>query len=181
MQKNFRLFLFVIAWIILPIGVWLYSNLNPDAPSCVYEQKSNLKYNAGCLVIMDNKILLIKHRFKNIYGIPAGTFDESDEDSTCTAHRETFEESFVDVKVGRELMKFPDKNFILFECHPIKRNGNGYEEINSVDEIITMIERNNFKSLEVGSVEMMSIEKFRNLTNYRYKDQQEAIISMLNK
>ena len=49
-----------------------------------------------------------------LYSIPGGT-SESGETAQCTAHRETWEEAGVDVKVGKLKHQFGN-GFFLFEC-----------------------------------------------------------------
>lgn len=75
--------------------------------------------NAGCLVRLGSALLIVKQRTNGQWNIPAGS-GKDNESAQCTAHRETWEESGLDVQVGRLLEVF-DNNFRLYECHAVDR------------------------------------------------------------
>lgn len=107
-----------------PIGenmkrmLWLLCLLLPGAAlaDCprVPGQEDDRRANAGCLILHDDKVLLITHRWGGKLGVPGGT-REDDELAQCTAHRETYEETGLDVTVGRRL-RVMKNGFHLYDC-----------------------------------------------------------------
>ena len=86
-----------------------------DCPR-VTGQEEDRRANAGCLILHDDKVLLITHRWGGKLGVPGGT-READELAQCTAHRETYEETGLDVTVGRRLAVMKN-GFHLYRCYP---------------------------------------------------------------
>ncbi len=86
------------------------------APECRIASglESQLQGNAGCIIKIDNKMLIVRHQKTGKLSPPAGTAKEG-EAAQCTAHRETWEETGVEVRVGRLLKSFDDQ-FHLFHC-----------------------------------------------------------------
>ncbi len=76
--------------------------------------ESQLQGNSGCMVVIDNKMLIVRQRQTGKLSLPAGTA-RAGESAQCTAHRETWEETGVEVTVGRLLKEF-DNQFYLFRC-----------------------------------------------------------------
>ena len=70
--------------------------------------------NAGCLVMRQGRILLVRHGASGKLTFPAG-YAERGESAQCTAHRETWEEAGVEVRVGR-LVKIFENDFHLYSC-----------------------------------------------------------------
>lgn len=62
-------------------------------------------------------MLVVKQRIGGQYNLPAGTHD-SDESAQCTAHRETWEETGINIQVGKLLHVF-DNGFRLYSCQPV--------------------------------------------------------------
>lgn len=87
-----------------------------QSPPCKLDQThiEKASANAGCLVVHNEKLLIIKHRMTNKLGIPGGT-RETNETAQCTAHRETWEETGYSVIVGKKLKVF-DNGFHLYQC-----------------------------------------------------------------
>jgi len=87
-----------------------------DAPPCrvVAGKAYAAEGNAGCLIERDKQMLVVRHLSTKL-GMPAG-FGEPGESAQCTAHRETWEEAGVAVRVGELLWEDPKNNFFLFEC-----------------------------------------------------------------
>lgn len=79
-------------------------------------QEDDRRANAGCLILHDDKVLLITHRWGGKLGVPGGT-READELAQCTAHRETREETGLAVTVGRRLAVMKN-GFHLYRCYP---------------------------------------------------------------
>jgi len=69
--------------------------------------------NAGCWVVSEDKLLMVKQR-SGKYSFPGGT-TEIGESAQCTAHRETWEETGIDVVVEGLKHQF-DNGFYLFDC-----------------------------------------------------------------
>ncbi len=74
----------------------------------------NLSGNAGCLIRVAGKMVVLTHRQSGKLDIPGGTADEG-ESAQCTAHRETFEETGFNVEVGQHLGT-NERNFHFFAC-----------------------------------------------------------------
>lgn len=87
-----------------------------DAPECqiVPGVELSVQGNAGCLIKIDDSMLVVRHCQTNRLSPPGGTAAEG-ETAQCTAHRETLEETGVEVKVGKLLKSF-DNQFHLFHC-----------------------------------------------------------------
>jgi 8-oxo-dGTP diphosphatase len=90
----------------------------PPAPPCRAEPREEppLHANAGCLVVEDGALLVLKHRFGGKLGIPGGAANEG-ETAQCTAHRETWEETGLDVRVGERVGRLR-YGFTLYHCYP---------------------------------------------------------------
>ncbi|AFU98552.1 NUDIX hydrolase [Simiduia agarivorans] len=69
--------------------------------------------NAGCLVIQERQVLMVRELTGKI-SLPGGT-SERGESAQCTAWRETFEETGLAVQVGARMQVF-DNGFSLFRC-----------------------------------------------------------------
>lgn len=70
--------------------------------------------NAGCLVRIGERMLVIRHLRGGKLGIPGGRA-EAEETPACTAHRETWEETGLDVRVG-PLLRVLENGFRIFAC-----------------------------------------------------------------
>lgn len=82
-------------------------------PAC----PSNLQHapakSAGCLAISEGKLLVVQEMTGKV-NIPGGAGNPK-EPAHCSAHRETWEETGLDVKPVK-LIKVFDNGFHLFEC-----------------------------------------------------------------
>ena len=87
-----------------------------NAPACRVAPglELSLQGNAGCLIKIDDEMLVVRHRQTNKLSPPGGTAKKG-ETAQCTAHRETWEETGVEVRVQRLLKSF-DNQFHLFHC-----------------------------------------------------------------
>lgn len=72
--------------------------------------------DAGCLIASDEKVLLVVHRIGGKLGFPGGGA-HGDELAQCAAHRETWEETGLDVTVGPLVREFRE-GFLLYACDP---------------------------------------------------------------
>ena len=87
-----------------------------EAPPCsiVAELKDSRRGDSGCLVATNAAVLVIRHRLGGQLGIPGGAAAPG-ESAQCTAHRETWEETGLDVRVGRFLGRL-DTGFLVYQC-----------------------------------------------------------------
>jgi 8-oxo-dGTP pyrophosphatase MutT (NUDIX family) len=70
--------------------------------------------NAGCLVRIGERMLVIRHLRGGKLGLPGGR-PAAGETPACTAHRETWEETGLDVRVG-PLLRVLANGFRIFSC-----------------------------------------------------------------
>lgn len=95
--------------------IWLPLRVLADCPR-VPGQEDDRRANAGCLIVRDQQVLLITHRWGGKLGLPGGTL-EPGELAQCTAHRETLEETGLQVVVGERLQVMKN-GFHLYRCMP---------------------------------------------------------------
>ncbi|MFT4571066.1 MAG: 8-oxo-dGTP diphosphatase [Hyphomicrobiaceae bacterium] len=69
---------------------------------------------AGCLVRRGDRLLVVRDRKTGRLGFPAGG-PIAGETPPCTAHRETWEETGIDVQV-EELLHVVENGFHLYQC-----------------------------------------------------------------
>ena len=84
-----------------------------ETPKCNYSGDSSLEANAGCLVVHENKLLIVEDS-KGRMSLPGGS-KNSGEVAQCTAEREVWEETGVEVKAVKRITTF-NNGFQLFEC-----------------------------------------------------------------
>lgn len=70
--------------------------------------------NAGCLVVQSGAVLLVQQQRGGTWGIPGGTA-EPGERAACTAARETYEETGLEVRVLAPL-RVLDNGFHIYHC-----------------------------------------------------------------
>ena len=101
-------------------GVLLFAALQPTPPPplCrVSPQHAETPHgNAGCLIRLDGRMLMVRDRRSGKLGFPAG-MGHPGEAAQCTAHRETWEEAGIDAEVGRLIRVF-ENGFRLYACLP---------------------------------------------------------------
>ena len=97
---------------ILLVGVLFLLSCS-EMPKCNYIGDSSLEANAGCLVVHDNKLLIVEDG-KGRMSLPGGS-KNSGEVAQCTAEREVWEETGVEVKAVKRVTTF-NNGFQLFEC-----------------------------------------------------------------
>ena len=95
--------------------IWLPLQVLADCPR-VPGQEDDRRANASCLILHGDKVLLITHRWGGKLGVPGGT-QEPEELAQCTAHRETLEETGLQVVVGERLQVMKN-GFHLYRCMP---------------------------------------------------------------
>ena len=77
-------------------------------------EEPEFAFAAGCMVRQGDRVLAVRHRFGGKLGFPAGRAN-SGESAQCVAHRETWEETGVDVVVQQLLKRFGN-GFALYRC-----------------------------------------------------------------
>lgn len=117
----------------------------------------NLNSNAGCLIVKDDKVLFVKLARSNKITIPGGK-GKKGENSSCTAHRETFEETGLNVKVIKKILT-AENGFEIFLC-----------------ETSQEIDKNYKRKYEIKAV---FYAKPENIKNYKYPQQLKEIKNFL--
>lgn len=86
------------------------------APDCKLQagQKPHQAANAGCAIRHGRQLLVVVQRGSNRLNVPGGG-QRANESAQCTAHRETWEETGIDVSVAQLLHVF-DNGFHLYDC-----------------------------------------------------------------
>lgn len=114
--------------------------------------------NAGCLIQRDDTILFVKLFHGGKITIPGGTAKKG-ESSSCTAHRETYEETGLNVKVVRKIIT-AQNGFEIFLCETSENLNPKYK-----------------KPFEVKSIFFADPKKTR---RYKYPTQLNQIIEYLD-
>lgn len=84
----------------------------PDRP-CPYRGEPDYAPSAGCLTVVHGKLLVVDSRSGGL--TPPGGKSRDGEPAQCTAHRETLEETGLDL-LPRELVSVLDTGFHLYRC-----------------------------------------------------------------
>ncbi len=92
-------------------------------PPCTFTGEAQYAASAGCLAVVHGRILVVESRTGRI-SPPGGSAVEG-EAAQCTAHRETFEETGLDLIVG-DLLQVFDTGFHLYYCE-IKADSGGID------------------------------------------------------
>lgn len=102
----------------IPLAGALLFGLTADlaaAPPCrIAFEEPEFSMAAGCLLRDDDRMLAVRHRGSGKLGFPAG-FTRPMESAQCVAHRETFEETGLDVVVHGMIRQFGN-GFTLYRC-----------------------------------------------------------------
>lgn len=77
-------------------------------------EEPEFAFAAGCLIRHGDRMLAVRHRFGGKLGFPAGRTN-SGESAQCVAHRETWEETGLEVVVHDMLKRFGN-GFALYRC-----------------------------------------------------------------
>ncbi|HSH43978.1 MAG TPA: NUDIX hydrolase [Arenicellales bacterium] len=89
----------------------------PQPPCRTAVEAPDFAFAAGCLIRDDGRMLGVRHRFGGRLGFPGGRA-RSGESAQCVAHRETWEETGVEVVVHEMLRRFGN-GFALYRCEPL--------------------------------------------------------------
>lgn len=88
----------------------------PSAPTCRIAQALSSDYigPAGCLIRVQNTLLVTKYRSTGQYDLPHGD-PISEESAQCTAHRYTWQQTGLNVEVD-QLLGVTQSGMMLFSC-----------------------------------------------------------------
>jgi 8-oxo-dGTP pyrophosphatase MutT (NUDIX family) len=143
-------------------------DLHPQGPPCrVEDPQPGYRSNAGCVVLVNGHVLLLTHRDDGKLGVPGGA-REGNESAQCTAHRETWEETGLDLRVGRMLgrMRY---GYTLYRCHADQSMDSAREP-----------ELPWFARPEMTDISWMRPNEIP-LERWRYIEQERAFRDLLNK
>lgn len=101
---------------LIPLVLLLLVGCEEQAPACHYAGEPDEAPSAGCLVVYHGKVLLVETRTGG-FTPPGGTVGLGDVPQ-CTAERETWEESGVEVEVTELFHRFRN-GFRLYWCEPV--------------------------------------------------------------
>ncbi len=88
----------------------------PPSPACRIAKTFNANYKgaAGCLIRVQNSLLVIQYSSSGKYDLPFGD-PISNESAQCTAHRHTWEQTGFNVEVD-QLLGVSQSGLMLFSC-----------------------------------------------------------------
>jgi 8-oxo-dGTP diphosphatase len=139
-------------------GLLLVACAGKELPPCPYNGTPDFAPSAGCLVVIHGKVLVVD---SNMGGLtPPGGKTLSGESAQCAAHRETYEETGLDL-IPRELLHVFDTGFHLYHCEIHRDSG-----LVATD------------SLEVRGWHWLALEDFHSAT-WRYQGQGEILWNLL--
>lgn len=92
----------------------------PQPPPCPYTGTPDYAPSAGCLTLVHNRVLVVESSFGGI--TPPGGKSKDGESAQCAAHRETWEETGLDL-MPRQLLQVFDTGFHLYYCEIHARSG----------------------------------------------------------
>jgi 8-oxo-dGTP pyrophosphatase MutT (NUDIX family) len=84
-----------------------------EQPPCPNSAANSATANAGCLVLKQQQLLMVIDLSGKL-SVPGGSSDGA-ESPSCTAHRETWEETGLDIQ-PRELVRVFENGFHLYHC-----------------------------------------------------------------
>lgn len=84
-----------------------------QVPPCTYLEQPQQAASAGCFAMKDGDVLVVEN-LQGLVNLPGGSSKEG-EAARCTAHRETWEETGLNLEVG-ELLMVMDTGFHLYHC-----------------------------------------------------------------
>ena len=102
-----RLFILVLLCLPLP------ACSQKVAPPCPLPQATTLAPSAGCMAVQNGRLLVVEDLRGGI-NVPGGK-SAPGESAQCAAHRETWEETGLNLQVG-ELKAVMDTGFHLYDC-----------------------------------------------------------------
>lgn len=91
-----------------------------STPPCPFEGEPDTAPSAGCLAVVHGRVLVVDSRRGGL--TPPGGKTRSGESAQCAAHRETYEETGLDL-LPKKLVKVFDTGFHLYYCEIHARSG----------------------------------------------------------
>jgi 8-oxo-dGTP pyrophosphatase MutT (NUDIX family) len=128
-------------------------------PPCPYTGEPDFAVSAGCLVHVHGRVLVVVSSWGGV--TPPGGKAREGESAQCAAHRETWEETGLDLRPGRLIHVF-DTGFHLYDCEI--HAGSGAVELGP--------------KREVRGWRWLSIDDFDQV-EWRYPGQGEALYRLL--
>ena len=135
-----------------------------STPECKTELEDDQRnLNGVCFVMIDKKLLMVKQSITGKLALPGGT-NKQGESAPCTAHRETFEETGIDVLVKQQLSTLGSSTTILYECQPLTTLDLGYS-----------------KFLEISKIKLFSYEELKQMDKnlFRFPDTMNKIFAAM--
>ena len=129
-----------------------------EEPACSVEAGNLAAPSAGCLVVNQGEVLLVKI-MGGTYGPPGGSVDAG-ESAQCAAERETYEETGV-IAQARDLAISFENGFHLYWC-----------------DLISGRDINITRPLEIKDADWFTSEEFLTL-RWRYPNQGETIYALM--
>ncbi len=105
---------------VLLLGVATLLGCLARPPACPYQGAALYAPSAGCLALRDRELLVLRDWSGRVS--PPGGSSAPGESAQCTAHRETWEETGLDLVPG-ELVSTFDTGFFLFRCDARRPGG----------------------------------------------------------
>ena len=133
------------------------------APDCHYTDAYASEANAGCFIANDNKVLFVEGRNGKL-SLPGGGLS-SGEAPQCTAEREAWEETGIEVVAREKIMTF-ENGFQLFNCQAI------------AGQVLNGSKRP--RRMEIKAIHWLAADEFQG-HQWRFPDQVEWIRGQLNK
>lgn len=100
------------------LAVVLLATVSPIAPAqppCrIAVDEPDFAFAAGCLIRNGSRMLMVRHSSSGKLGVPGG-FARPLEGAQCVAHRETWEETGLEVIVHSVIRRFAN-GFALYRC-----------------------------------------------------------------
>lgn len=144
--------------ILFTLAIAIVFSACSDEPPCSVAEGNMAAPSAGCLVVDQGEVLLVKI-MGGTYGPPGGSVDAG-ESAQCAAERETYEETGV-IAHAKDLAISFDNGFHLYWC----------DSVSGRDIDIT-------RPLEIKDADWFSSEAFLEL-RWRYPNQGETIYSLM--
>ena len=102
---------------------------SPPPKPCPFEGEADFAPSAGCLTVVHGKMLVVDSRRGGL--TPPGGKSRDGESAQCAAHRETLEETGLDL-IPRDLIHVFDTGFHLYACEIHAQSGSLEPEVMEV-------------------------------------------------
>lgn len=132
----------------------------PDAPPCGFSGEPDMAPSAGCFSVIDQRLLVVQSLGGQIS--PPGGLSRAGESAQCTAFRETWEETGLELRVERKLARFAT-GFLLYSCERDGASG----------------EINRLPGMEVRQAFYLHPDEFESW-EWRYPGQEQVLRDLMN-